>query len=110
MSLGICLSELFSEDVSRQSRWYEEHANGEVAERFVTAVEATLQALAKNPTLGRLRFQPRRALVGIRSFQVQSPYHRHLIFYRFDEEMLIAERAIHGARDLPRRLLRPSWD
>jgi plasmid stabilization system protein ParE len=107
MSLGICLSELFWEDVSKQFRWYREHANAEVAERFITAVEVTLQALAKNPSLGRLRFQRRPELTGIRSFRVQSPYVRHLIFYRFDKVTLTAERAIHGARDLPRRLLGP---
>jgi plasmid stabilization system protein ParE len=38
---------------------------------------------------------------------VQNPYHRHLIFYRFDDKKLFAERILHGARDLPRRLLQP---
>jgi hypothetical protein len=28
-----------------------------------------------------------------------------LIFYRFDDQRLFAERIIHGSRDLPRRLL-----
>jgi plasmid stabilization system protein ParE len=33
-----------------------------------------------------------------------------LIFYRFDEETLMAERVIHGARDLPRRLLQSVYE
>jgi len=30
-----------------------------------------------------------------------------LIFYRHDGERLFAERLMHGARDLPRRLVEP---
>jgi len=76
-----------------------------VAEGYVNAVEATLQRLATNPSLGRPRFPRWQELAGIRSWRVERPYHRHLIFYRFDNEALIAERIIHGSRDLPRRLL-----
>jgi toxin ParE1/3/4 len=88
-----------------QIDWYREKASSEVAEGYVNAVETTLQTLAKTPGLGRLRFPSRKDLAGNRSWRVEHPNHRHLIFYRFDEETLIAERIIHGARDLPRRLL-----
>ncbi len=96
--------------VVHQVDWYREKAGSEVAEGFVNAVEATLQTLAKSPGIGRLRFPQWLELAGIRSWRVERPYHRHLIFYRFDEETLMAERIIHGARDLPRRLLQSTYE
>ena len=98
-------AEAFWADMERQVDWYRVKAGPEVAEGYVNAVEATLQTLAKTPGLGRPRFSGWRELAGMRSWRVEPPYHRHLIFYRFDEQTLIAERIIHGARDLPRRLL-----
>jgi len=56
------------------------------------------------PGLGRPRFQDWPELAGIRSWRVGKPYHRHLIFYRFDKETVTAERILHGARNLPQRL------
>ena len=38
------------------------------------------------------------------SFRVLRPFHRFLIFYRYDTSTLFAERLIYGGRDLPRRL------
>ena len=67
-------------------------------------MEATLKKLAITPGLGRRRFARWPELAGIRSFRVQRPFHRLLIFYRCDSSALFAERLIHGARDLPRRL------
>jgi len=103
-------SDDFWADMLKQVDWYREKAGPEVAEGYVNAVEATLQTLAKNPDLGRPRFQRWPELAGIRSWRVERPYHRHLLFYRFDEELLMAERVIHGARDLPRRLLQSPSD
>jgi toxin ParE1/3/4 len=105
MSLLIRQSEFFWEDFVRQVDWYREHAAPEVAEHYVDAVEATLQELANAPGIGRPRFKAWPELEGIRSWRVQSPYHRHLIFYRSDQRFLFVERMLHGARDLPRRLL-----
>jgi toxin ParE1/3/4 len=99
-------SDCFWEELLKQIDWYREKASPEVAEGYVNAVEATLQALARDPGLGRPRFLNWPKLVGLRSWRVDRPYHRHLVFYRFDEETLFAERIIHGARDLPRRLIR----
>jgi len=98
-------ADVFWADMLKQVDWYREKAGPEVAEGYVNAIETTLQTLTKTPGLGRPRFPRWRELVGIRSWRVERPYHRHLIFYRFDEDTLIAERVIHGARDLPCRLL-----
>lgn len=105
MSLMITQSDYFWADLQRQVDWYRDRAGPEIATAYVSAVETTLHHLARTPRIGRLRFWHWPELGGIRSWRVRKPYHRHLIFYRFDEETLFAERIIHGARDLPGRLL-----
>ena len=110
MSLGIWQSDYFWADLLKQVDWYRDHASPEVAERYVNSVEATLQELANAPRLGRPRFTDWPRLAGIRSWRVQKPYHRHLIFYRHDDKTLMAERVVHGARDLPRRLLQSPYE
>lgn len=107
MSLFLAQSDYFLADLQRQVDYYRDVAGSEVALGYVDAVEETLLALSKAPAIGRVRFQNHPVLTGIRSWRVQKPYYRHLIFYRFDDEKLFAERVIHEARDLPRRLLEP---
>src|SRR3989442_11326876 len=43
----------------------------------------------------------------LRSFAVEQPFQRFLIFYREDGAILQAVRLMDGARDLPRRLMEP---
>lgn len=105
MSLALQRSDDFWADLTRQVDWYRDEANPSVAERFVDAVEATLDSLMKQPGIGRARFRNWAELEGIHSFRVQRPFHRFLIFYRFDSSTLFAERLIYGGRDLPKRLL-----
>ena len=107
MNLTVEQSDDFWTDLLRQVDWYRDRAGSEIAERYVNAVEATLGKLAKAPGIGRLRFKKWPELAGIHSWRVQKPYQRHLIFYRFDDQKLFAERILHGGRDLPRRLLQP---
>ena len=110
MSLALHQSDYFWADLARRVDWYRDQASPDLAERFVDAVQETLQALTQTPALGRLRFTRLTAwpeLVGLRSWRVLPPFQRHLIFYRIDSENLLAERLIHGTRDLPRRLLQP---
>jgi len=73
--------------------------------RYLAAVHQTLDLLAVDPLLGRIRRFRHERLRGIRSFRVQPPFNKHVIFYRLDSNQLFAERVIHGARDLKRRLL-----
>ena len=105
MSLSLQRSDDFWADLTRQVDWYRDEANPRVAGRFVDAVEATLDILLEQPGMGRARFRNWPELGGIRSFRVQRPFHRFLIFYRHDTSALFAERLIYGGRDLPRRLL-----
>ena len=104
MRLTVERADFFWTDLARRVDWYRDKAGPEVAVRFVDAVEATLADLTRTPALGRLRFQNWPGLEGMRSFRVRRPFQRLIIFYRFDEATLFAERLIHGARDLPRRL------
>lgn len=100
-------AEQFIADFDRQFRWYDRKGGWEVARRYLAAVDRTLEKLAQQPDLGRVRRFPQPELRGVRSLAVERPFNRHMIFYRFDETNVEAWRVIHGARDLPRRLLEP---
>ena len=104
MNLSLQRSDYFWADLAIQVDWYRDHATPEVALCFVNASEQTLNTLIKTPGVGRLRFAEWSELSGMRSFRVQRPFHRFLVFYRYDASTLFAERLIYGGRDLPRRL------
>jgi toxin ParE1/3/4 len=107
MTLALHRSDDFNRDFDLQYRWYLEQAGEAVAERYLQALLGTLRLLATQPGLGRQRKFRHPALQGVRSFRLASPFHVHLIFYRHDTTELFAERLMHGARDLPRRLVEP---
>jgi len=104
MSLQIRRSEWFMGDLEHYAARYDEEAGWELTERYLQAVAFTLQKLAEIPTLGHLTVFRARELKGLRCAAVERPFNKHLIFYRFDEMNVYVERAVHGARDLPRRL------
>ncbi|WP_395742920.1 type II toxin-antitoxin system RelE/ParE family toxin [Prosthecobacter sp.] len=105
MSLQIVIAQRAEQDMALQHRWYLENAEDEeVAERYLMAVDQTIQRLAAHPELGLRRHFQSSELAGIRSFQAARPFHKHLIFYQAEDHLSI-ERIMHGARDLPRRLL-----
>ena len=110
MSLVLRQSVWFWADLIKRVDWYREHASPEIADRFVAAVQATLDSLRRTPGLGRPRFSNWPELAGLHSFRIQRPFQRHLVFYRFDDTDLLAERLIHGARDLPRRLRQKPYE
>jgi toxin ParE1/3/4 len=108
MKLSLHRAEKFNADFDQQYNWYLEQAGEELAERFLNAVEITLQSLLAQPDLGRRRKFRHPALAGIRSFQVKPPFQNILIFYRHTATELSVERLMHGARDLPRQLTESS--
>jgi plasmid stabilization system protein ParE len=95
-------SERFDTDLERQFRWYLLEANLDpvdglaLATRFSEAVEAALDILGRNPEIGRCRLGAYSDLVGTRSWRLPKPFHRFLIFYRFESEVLSAERLLEG--------------
>jgi toxin ParE1/3/4 len=104
MSLRIRRSDWFIGDLEHYAAWYQGEANWEVAERYLQAVSATMARLADMPGMGRRARFSAPILRDLRCFPVDRPFEKHLIFYRYDESTLYIERAVHGARDLPRRL------
>ena len=110
MTLSLQQGEAFTGDFEHQARWYVRHADEEVARRYLEHLRETLRLLTIHPAMGRARRYRHPELKGLRSFRVNPPFQRHLIFYRYDSTTLYAVRAIDGARDLPRRLLEPPGD
>jgi plasmid stabilization system protein ParE len=92
-------------DLAHQYRWYLDHAGVEVAERYLAAFNATLSRLMTRPGLGRTRRFRAAELAGLRSLPVGGRFGVHVIFYRVVGRSLSVERVMHGARNLPRRLL-----
>lgn len=98
----------FMADFNLQYRWYFHEAGEDLARRYLVAVDNTLEKLSRFLDSGHVRRFPQPELHGIRSFLVERPFHRHLVFYRFDDLHVDVWRIIHGARDLPKRLLEPA--
>jgi plasmid stabilization system protein ParE len=97
----------FNADFDRQYRWYLEQAGEDLAARFLDRVLLTLRLLGGQPDLGRRRKFRHPALRDLRSFRLNSPFDRILIFYRVKGDSLEAWRLMYGTRDLPRRLVEP---
>ena len=105
MSLRVLLFPRANADLKKQYAWYLKHAGAEVAERYFAEFDATVATLALHSGLGPLgRFRDVH-LAGIRSYPFKKPFDKHLIFHRADSTTLTIVRVLHGARDLPRRLL-----
>lgn len=100
-------TDAFVADLERQFDWYVIHAGWEVAERYLAAVEATCQLLGQHPQLGPCGGFVHPRLREWRSFVVCRPFKTHLVFYEVTGDDVVMRRAIHGHRDLPRRLLEP---
>ena len=107
MNLRVQRSEWFLGDLEHYAAWYDREAGWEIAERYLQAVAATLARLAAIPTLGHGTNFEAPELGELRCLPVEKPFQKHLLFYRFNETMIFAERAVHSARDLPRRLRQP---
>ena len=107
MSLAIERATFFVADFEIQFDWYVEKAGAEVAWRFQSALDDSLRKLSNRPDLGRIRHFRNPKLGGLRSYRVERPFKKLLIFYRVEADCLQAVRLMHGARDLPRRLSQP---
>lgn len=97
----------FLADVERQYEWYLANGGGEVADRYLAAVEATSLLLARHPQLGPRGGFSHPRLRDWRFFLVYRPFNRHVLFYELVGSDVVLRRTMHGHRDLPRRLLQP---
>jgi plasmid stabilization system protein ParE len=98
----------FLSEVERQFEWYVLHANWEIADHYLDAVEATTKLLERHQQLGPQGGFTHPRLLDWRFFVVFRPFHKHILFYEIADNDVIMRRAMHGHRDLPRRLLEPS--
>ena len=95
-------SELFDADLERQFRWYLLETDLDpmqamaVATRFADTIDKALEALGRNPEIGRRRFGTDPDLAGTRSWRLRKPFHRFIIFYRIESGILSAERLLEG--------------
>ena len=102
-----CKSKEFLADVEQQYEWYAVKAGWELADRYLDAVEATCWLLGQHPLLGPRGGFHHARLHDWRFFVVFRPFKKHILLYEVIDEVVVMRRAMHGHRDLPRRLLEP---
>jgi len=95
----------FITDVERQFEWYVLNAGWEVADLYLEAVQTTCQLLGQHPSLGPRGGFAHPRLRDWRFFLVFRPFKKHILFYEIFSGEVVMRRAMHGHRDLPRRLL-----
>lgn len=97
----------FIADVERQFEWYAVNADWDIAELYLAAVEATCHLLAQHPLLGPVAGLSHPRLRDWRFIVVSRPFQKHILFYEIAGDHVLLRRAMHGQRDLPRRLIEP---
>ena len=105
--MSVRKSDDFISDVERQFEWYAVNANWEIAERYLAAVEATCNLLAQHPQIGPVAGFSHPRLRDWRFIVVFRPFQKHILFYEINDDEVLLRRAMHGHRDLPRRLMEP---
>ncbi len=105
--MSVLKSDDFISDVERQFDWYVVNAGWEIAERYLTAVETTARLLEQHPNLGPRGGFTHPRLRDWRFFVVFRPFNKHILFYEVIGNDVLLRRAIHGHRNLPKRLLEP---
>lgn len=73
------------------------------ADRFICAVDETLQTLETHPLIGRVYDADAESLRGLRIWSV-SGFPNHLLFYRPAPGGIELVHVLHGARDIGRAL------
>jgi toxin ParE1/3/4 len=92
-------------DLIQQWVWYAENAGIEVADRFLQAVDKTLDLLSTQPESGAAFFVRTPELRNIRRFPVSGGFGKILLFYFPLQDGIDIVRVVHGNRDLERLLL-----
>ena len=103
--MSVRKADLFITDVERQFEWYALNVNWEVAERYLDVVEATFLFIEKHPLIGPLGGFTHPRIRSWRFLVVFRPFNKHILFYEVKDNEILMRRAMHGHRDLPKRLL-----
>jgi toxin ParE1/3/4 len=86
-------------EIKAHSIYLEEHTGPEVADRFLAAVQDTLEDLATTPKMGPLCGFRRAATRRFRRWAVKG-FENWLIFYQPKRVGIEVAHIIHGARDI----------
>ncbi len=105
--MSVRKSDDFIADVERQFEWYAVNADWDIAELYLATVEAACDLLARHPHLGALAKFSQPRLHDWRFLVVSRPFQKHILFYEISGDDVLLRRAMHGHRDLPRRLVEP---
>jgi plasmid stabilization system protein ParE len=89
----------FLRDMAREELYLLEKAGAETADRWHESLWRTVEFIAQQPLLGRLRQLRRHP--DIRSWLVQD-FERWIVFYEAAEDEMIFHRVVYGMRDLNR--------
>ena len=88
------------DDILRQFRYYlVEQDKPEVAERFLSAVRKTMEAIIRTPQGGAPKRLSREALRGLRSWPVKG-FEDVRVYYLAHEGLVRMVRVLHGKRDI----------
>jgi toxin ParE1/3/4 len=105
--MNVRKTDAFIADIERQFEWYAVNAGWEVADRYLDALTATCHLLGQHPRLGPRGGFAHPRLREWRFFLVFRPFNKQILFYEVLTDVVVLRRAIHGHRNLPRRLLEP---
>jgi toxin ParE1/3/4 len=93
-------------DLLQVHDYLREQATSALADRFLMAVERTMEQIRRYPAAGSL-FRPRLiSLAGLRWWPI-AEFPRYLVYYRVESGVLDIVRVLHGARDAKRELSQP---
>lgn len=102
--MNLFKSEQFLSDAQYYYRWYltlpnlPADAALDLADEFVATVEETIFYLQVHPLAGRPRLVRFSDLQGFRSWRVNRPFNRFVIFYRIEGPTVALERLLEGHR------------
>jgi len=97
-------SDDFNSDVRREWIFLQQFGDA-LADRFIDRVEQSFCLLARRSGIGHPGRYRHPGLAGLRVWAVDKPFGDWLIFYWDRPRHVHLFRLMHGARDLPRRLV-----
>ena len=97
------------DDIIRQFRYYLLEDASETADRFVDAVDESIEVICRMPQIGAPKLLKNPMLSGLRSWAVRG-FEDILIFYVVQPDALRVVRVLHGRRDIKRILERGKRD
>ena len=83
----------------RQFGWYVEHGFPDVARRFRSSVESTIELALSRPKAGAPKLVRNPVLRGLRSWPVKG-FDEFRIYYLLRQDVFMVVRVLHGKRDI----------